>query len=659
MKKWLILTFIFTGIWGRLESSPIPRFNQSEIDLRNWNFDKPFSLEGEIDFYWQQFIHPNKISPEGKSNLIKIGSSWNQAYNNSNDKLPSHGYGTYNFQILLNTSESYSLYIPTVSTAYKLFINGEYKAGVGKVGVDSENSVAFLYPQTIHLPQVEKLEILIQVSNFQHVNGGLWKNLRIGKQEQINRFRENGLALDFFIFGSFFIMAIYHFGLYILHKKDKSTVYFGLFLFILSFRSLVTGEHFLYKALGMDYFSMDWGLRIEFSAFYLGIPITLAYLYSIFPRQTNKIFATSLAGIFFITGLLVFILPSSIFTHFTYYIEYLIIIVGIFGIIIISNATIKKEEGSYLALFGFLVFFIFVLNDILYTRNFIDTGYYAHVGFYLFVLIQSLFISRRFAKAFHRVEELSSNLEKLVEVRTQEYKIQKQKAEDAGLWKDNLISLVAHDLRSPLSSFYNALELLEDEEFEPEDKKQVIKSSRNMIHQSLSTITHLLNLNRFQNGKFSLSKEKVNLQEFIHSIVESMKQEIDEKSQAVALNLPDSIHAFFDPYLIKEVIRNILLNAMKYSPKNSQIFILVKANDGKLQISISDEGMGMTDEQVGDLLSGKRQESKLGTSGERGFGIGMSICKQLITAHGGSLDVASSLGKGTTISLMGLEIFKS
>src|SRR5690606_15648816 len=104
--------------------------------------------------------------------------------------------------------------------------------------------------------------------------------------------------------------------------------------------------------------------------------------------------------------------------------------------------------------------------------------------------------------------------------RTEEYRKEKKKADEAGVWKDNLISLVAHDLRSPLATFQGAIDLLEDHDTTEDEKKQIFHSSRVMIHHSLSTISHLLNLNRFQSGYFSLSKENTNLLELINAIVE-------------------------------------------------------------------------------------------------------------------------------------------
>ncbi|WCL48787.1 sensor histidine kinase [Leptospira sp. GIMC2001] len=656
MLRRLLIFFYIIGISGELLSSPTPRFENGVLDIRSWNFSKPLKLEGDIQFYWNQLIDPNKAELNSEGSLIKIGTAWNVANENSDLRLQPHGYGTYRFKILTNKSEIYSLYIPTISTAYNFYINGDYILSVGKVGVSRSESIGFLHPQVIQLPQEEELEILIQVSNYDHIKAGLWRFIKIGKHTQINSFHDNAVALDFFIFGSFLIMSLYHFGLYILHRKDKSTLYFGLFLFILSFRSLVTGEHYLYQLLGVDNFSIDWGLRIEFFAFYLGIPTLLGYLYSIFPKQTNKIIFVSLFGLLLTLCLIVILFPANIFTKFTPHVEYLIIFTGIFGMYVLVKALVDKAEGSSIALFGFFVFFVFVLNDISYTRNFIDTGYYAHVGFFLFVLIQSFFISRRFAKAFDRVEDLSNNLEKLVEIRTNEYKIEKKKADEAGVWKDNLISLVAHDLRSPLASFYGAIELLEDEEMSRDEKKQIFKSSRAMIRHSLSTISHLLNLNRFQTGYFTLTKEKINLLELINSVVESMRSETEAKSQNVEIQIDKKYQANLDRFLIGEVIRNILLNAVKFSPESSTIVVQLSQINGNYALSIIDQGMGMTEETKKNLIAGNKQQSKYGTAGEKGFGIGMSICIQLIQAHGGSLHVESMLGEGTNVSIIGLEI---
>lgn len=641
------------------------RFRKGVMDLTHWDSRRTVSWEGEWEFYWNTFLAPEDFSGShsGQNSLLEknkkpdawiwalAGVPWTSNHFADGTHLPDHGFGTYRFRLTHVPDESLAIYLNTVSTAYRLFVNGVEVYSVGQVGKDVQSSIPFFLPRVIELPRAESLEFVIHVSNFHHVGGGIWRKIQMGELESVRKLRDVHLFMDIFAFGSFFIMAFYHFGLYLIRRQDVSALYFGMFLVIMAVRALVTGEHFLYQILGLENFSLDWGMRLEYFGFYLGIPFSLFYLHSLFPAQKIRWIAYPISIVMGFLGLLTIFLEAPVFTKFTFYVEYVIVISLLYGVFVVGKACKDRVPNSILMAIGVGVFFVTVINDIAFSRHLVDTGYYTHWGFYIFVFNQSIIISRRYAQAYRKVEALSGNLERLVDVRTQEYRDQKEKAESANLWKNQLISLVAHDLRSPLASLYGALDLLGEEDIEAQERQAIIRSSKESIQRSLSSIAHLLTLDRFQTGGFSLNRESVNLHALVQGAVAFLEKEVLLKNLTLEVNLPGDEIVFVDEHLFREVIRNILLNAVKFSHPDSRILVFFeKKSEGRI-LSIQDFGIGMTPQVREKVLRGERQNSSRGTKGESGFGMGMSICLDILRIHDARLEIISAPDQGTTVGI--------
>ena len=167
-----------------------------------------------------------------------------------------------------------------INFEYMIFSNdGKKLISSGVVGIDVESSIpnkkSMFY---IDLdPSKDTIDLVLEVSNFHNKNGGIWYSISIGGRDIIQETKDSKLAIDLFITGILSIMGAYHLSLFMLLKKDKSSLYFGIISIVLSIRTLLTGEHYLYTILPS--LSYTTGLKIEYLTLYLGTPIFLEFVF--------------------------------------------------------------------------------------------------------------------------------------------------------------------------------------------------------------------------------------------------------------------------------------------------------------------------------------------------------------------------------------------
>ena len=223
--------------------------------------------------------------------------------------------------------------------------------------------------------------------------------------------------------------------------------------------------------------------------------------------------------------------------------------------------------------------------------------------------------------------------------------------------KTEFISTAAHELRTPLTSIQGFSELLTTRDDITEEEKEECLFYINTQSINLANIINdLLDVSRIESGKgFSLDKAPCNIAELIRETVPSFQ--VHSKKHHFDLALPDEpLEAIVDKDKIRQVLENILSNAVKYSPEGGTIRITGNVVEDHYQVSIEDQGIGMTPEQVEKIFD-KFYRADASNTAIPGTGLGMSIVKYLVEAHGGEVWVESpstelgtgEVGKGTTV----------
>jgi PAS domain S-box-containing protein len=212
--------------------------------------------------------------------------------------------------------------------------------------------------------------------------------------------------------------------------------------------------------------------------------------------------------------------------------------------------------------------------------------------------------------------------------------------------KDEFLATLAHELRNPLAPIRSAAYLLGEAELTAE----LLQRCRAIIDRQAGQMTclleDLLDVSRITSGRLDLKKRLVSLREIVDSAVETMRPMIDIKAHTLQVNLPDQpVLLDVDPLRISQVLTNLLANAAKYTDRQGRIELDAVANDGVLTVTISDNGIGVSTQDVPHLFEMFSQVSSAIDRSEGGLGIGLALSKGLLDLHGGKI-VAHSRGLG-------------
>ncbi|MBI9071013.1 MAG: tetratricopeptide repeat-containing sensor histidine kinase [Melioribacteraceae bacterium] len=224
--------------------------------------------------------------------------------------------------------------------------------------------------------------------------------------------------------------------------------------------------------------------------------------------------------------------------------------------------------------------------------------------------------------------------------------------------KDLFFSIISHDIKNPFARIINNSELLISNENKLDEDEVVELTSS--IHKSAKLVydllDNLLKWSQIQRGKLRFERSRIHLIEIVEEVFEFLRVTADNKNISLKSNIPDSHYVFADPVSIKAVFRNLINNAIKFSNNGSEVVISSKKINDRIIIDISDNGVGIKEDIIKNLFKIESEHSSVGTSGEKGSGLGLIICKEFIERNGGDISVKSELGIGSTFSFRLLSI---
>lgn len=218
--------------------------------------------------------------------------------------------------------------------------------------------------------------------------------------------------------------------------------------------------------------------------------------------------------------------------------------------------------------------------------------------------------------------------------------------------KDRLFSVISHDLKSPISSF-NTITTNLTNHWDHVDKDQLKKYVETLRDSSREVQDMMDNLMRWalsQTGGLNCKKQKINLNHLLHDVTSQLNTAIHQKKLSIRNQLTGSEKVYADEGFLKIVLRNLVDNAIKYTPEGKSITIDYKTAGTSDFIEITDEGVGISAENAPKLFDPDTLLD-IQNSVRRGTGIGLKLCKELMDKMGGSVSVRSELGKGSTFIL--------
>jgi signal transduction histidine kinase len=245
---------------------------------------------------------------------------------------------------------------------------------------------------------------------------------------------------------------------------------------------------------------------------------------------------------------------------------------------------------------------------------------------------------------------LNLDLEQRVLDRTIELENLNHQLKSLNLSKDQFLSVLSHDLRNPFTALLIASAKLSEE---PENLTTTqIKQLSQIVNRTSNKLVNQLNevieWAKKQSKKANFNPEKVHLIMGIEQALELLKPNAAQKKIRLQNRAPKDIFVKADSLMLRSIVQNLVTNAIKYTPQGGSVIINAKLDDHMASVLVSDSGVGMAPEMREKLFNEHNGASILGTNNERGSGLGLMLVNDFVLQHGGTIEVESTVGKGTT-----------
>lgn len=232
----------------------------------------------------------------------------------------------------------------------------------------------------------------------------------------------------------------------------------------------------------------------------------------------------------------------------------------------------------------------------------------------------------------------------------EELSIVKEKLDLLNLQKDKVCSIIAHDLRSPFSGLLGISKMLSDnlQSLTQEEIQDFAKALKDSIESTYKLLENLLEWSRLQRGMIPFKPDYFNFGELVAEVAAVQEVKANEKGIAIVNNVPNDLIVYADYNMLNTVLRNLVSNAIKFTPRGGKVEIASKDNGDSIEVSVKDTGIGIPEEMIPQLFKVGAKTSRSGTEGESSSGFGLILCKELIDKHLGKIWVESQVDKGTT-----------
>ncbi len=650
------------------------------LDLRNEDIrHKIIKLNGEWEFYWKKHLQPADFK---NTHNILLPNAWADIpsyWTDLSEEIPEiekTGYATYRLTILLPDNIRTLVFdIPVFDSSFRIYIDGKYAGSNGLAGTREEESKAGYNPFTYECKvQNGKAEVIINVSNFHHRRGGFWLPMRIGRPETIYKNIETDKSISYISYGILLSFVSFFFIFYLLFRRDNSMLFFSVATLGIFLRGISTEPYLIQTFFDINW---TWIIRIEYTGTFIMLISASWYFYKIYPDKIYKLFCTIISVLFILSIILVLISPVILFANSVrIFYPSVIIILLYYGIKSIVSLIRNANSTGFLNTIGFLALLMAAGNDIALSRS--GDGIF---GLYIlpyattiFIFTQVILLIIRWVDSFNHekrllkdLEYVNKNLENIVIERTteltnQKLELIKQKAETEKKneefeknihIKNRIFSIIAHDLKSPLISLAMLIENLKNNKNNKDEFEKTENEMLRQVHFTNNLIENLLMWGHGQQNQINYKPDKWNITDIVLECFNLLYPNSESKQIQLSYSHKGSSIAWCDRDLVSIILRNLISNAIKFTPVKGKVLVTaeeVTPVNPSLRVSVKDTGTGIDKKTLTDLMSDRITESKRGTAGEKGTGLGLQLCKDLVKVNSGELKIESDEGIGTTVS---------
>lgn len=600
------------------------------MDLSNFDIsnNKPILLTGEWEAYYGELLTPEDFEKKDISpnEYVNIPMRW------AGINMENNNHATFRLKLKLkDINVPYAIYSKFEISAYKLWVDNKLIMQAGEVANNEKNHVGKFLPQRATFNALrDEVYITMQVSNYGFSNGGFVSPLKLGHTNDI--FNMKPLIKDIFIFSSIFVMGLYHLGLYLVRKKDKSTLYFSTICFFIALRTLLMGEMIFYSV--FSFLNLNFILKLSVITFTVAFTFLVMFINEIFINEVNKKYLKILKIISAVYVIINIFIKDEINDYFLLPYQVIIVINFLFLLYYVFKAVKNKREGAKIVFSGLIIIFIIVINDALTSIGVIKIDFLLPYGLFIFLFFQSFMLAKKFSKSFTQVENLSNKLVSLDKI------------------KDEFLANTSHELRTPLNGIIGIAQTLLNGvngnlEYEKAKNLSLIISSGKRLS---NIINDILDFSKMKNGDINLNLNILNIKNITQVVIDVLKPTIANRDLNLNNKISDDLPCVYgDENRIYQILYNLIGNAVKFTEYGTvDVYATVK-ND-QVYVSIKDTGIGIPKEKTEDIFRYFEQLDGSETRKYEGTGLGLNISKYLVELHGGNIVVDSTYGKGSTFT---------
>lgn len=642
-KKWaaVVVTFsiliatyglMFAYISSQRHQTPVAA--NGTLDLTSWSFAQNgvVPLDGEWEFYPSRLLtheHFLRSAAVTSATTIQVPGSWSS-------RMKTIGMATYRLRLHLgDTAETmYGLKTASVQISNRLIVNGEIVGSSGNPG-EKRDYFALNKPYVSYFKlQPGWNELLVQVANYDFSgSSGINDSVFLGTSKQIAELRDRALTHDWVTVTAFLIMGLYFVGLYAQRKHDRSLLVFGLMCMCIALFTSTRGERVLLDAVGELPFWLY--LRLQMiSALGGGFGFCL-YVYTAFRPfcarrlvQMTLIAGGTLALLYlgFATGMST-LLSGLLRQLTTLYVLFSLL----YATYIFVLAALHRVEGSRYLLLAAIALNVLTLKQNMNIYFGVEVYTLAPFEPFLVLLMLALLMSLRFSNAFRKIEDLSGQLLR------------------ADRMKDDFLLRTSHEFKSPLHGVMNiSRSMLEDAGHPPTPGQREKLELINGITGRLSQLVYdILDFSKLKQGELRIEPAPTDVRSAVEVQVRIYDYQCSERNIRLLNDVPPGLPAALaDEIRLSQIIGNLLDNAVKHT-ENGSIVVTAAEQGGMIEVSVRDTGEGI---DPGDLPYIFEPFKSSDSAERRGFGLGLSIAKQLAELQRGTLKAESTLGGGSAFT---------
>nr|WP_156113120.1 ATP-binding protein [Paenibacillus sp. FSL H7-0737] len=656
-KSYIILLLVFilvvlTGfriLW--METFQYPKqasIHNGQFDLRNWNAEDGsiHLLDGEWEFYPSQWLidgNRQQLLGDNAPRHIQVPGGWSEVLHA--DKPSPYGYGSYRLLLYVDPAKhlNYSIRVPSVRTASELYVNGRLLTKSGQVATTKDEYISkdLPYSTTFTADDNGVIELVIQAANYvDSRSGGIVRSIKFGSEEAIAKEMKASIFMQFLAAIIFIMHAVYALILYLIGNREKKLLYFSLLAFCVTITSVFSTDEKLFHQL--FYIGIDWDFRLTNIAFviaaYALLQCTnhreLPYWRRMYP--VYKIMNLGTAGI------TLFLNPTQVIMLFPIY-----YVLGgtaaVITLITMFKKVIKDLKSNLLLLISFLALMNYALWSLILLDSGLSLVYYPFDMIIAIACLASVWFKDYFIMHAN-TKELATTLQRMND------------------HKDQFLANTSHEFKNPLHSILNMSQsvLKRERHLLQERSIKELETVLSVGRRMTLILDDLIDVMSLREGNPRIHKRVIFIQPIVTGVLDMLQLNADVKSVKIANQIPEDFPPIYaDENRVVQIVFNLLHNAVKYT-NDGVISIQAFVKDGRAYIVIADTGIGMDENMLKRLFRPYEQASTNETMIDGGFGLGLSISKQLVELHGGTLVVSSVLGEGSkftfSLRLAGLEV---